>query len=115
MQNKHIPVMLNEIKSFIPNNKRVNIIDGYADSLKINKFDLAIDWGVMYFITKPLFFALDYFFKLFGNYGLAIIAVTVCIRIAFFPLANYSFRSMGKMKLLQPEMTRLKELHKKIK
>jgi len=92
--------------------KRVKAIDGYAESLNINKFDLAIDWGVMYFITKPLFFALDYFFKLLGNYGLAIIAVTVCIRLTFFPLANYSFRSMGKMKLLQPEMIRLKELHK---
>jgi len=92
--------------------KRVQVIDGYAENLNINKFDLAIDWGVMYFLTKPLFFVIDYFFKLLGNYGLAIIAVTVCIRLAFFPLANYSFRSMGKMKLLQPEMTRLKELHK---
>ena len=92
--------------------KRVKTIDGYAESLNINKFDLAIDWGVMYFITKPLFYALDYLFKLLGNYGLAIIAVTICIRLVFFPLANYSFRSMGKMKLLQPEMTRLKELHK---
>ena len=95
--------------------KRVNVIDGYAENLKINKFDLAIDWGFMYFITKPLFFALDYFFRLFGNYGLAIIAVTVCIRLAFFPLANFSFKSMGKMKLLAPEMARLKELHKEDK
>ena len=92
--------------------KRVQVIDGYAENLNINKFDLAIDWGVMYFLTKPLFFVIDYFFKLLGNYGLAIIAVTVCIRLVFFPLANYSFRSMGKMKLLQPEMIRLKELHK---
>ena len=92
--------------------KRVNVIDGYAENLDINKFDLAIDWGFMYFITKPLFFLLDYFFKLLGNYGLAIIAVTVCIRLAFFPLANFSFKSMGKMKLLAPEMARLKELHK---
>ena len=92
--------------------KRVNVIDGYAKSLKVNKFDLAIDWGFMYFITKPLFFALDYFFRLLGNYGLAIIAVTICIRLAFFPLANFSFKSMGKMKLLAPEMARLKELHK---
>ena len=92
--------------------KRVNIIDGYAEKLNINKFDLVIDWGFMYFITKPLFFALDYFFKLLGNYGLAIIAVTVCIRLAFFPLANFSFKSMGKMKLLAPEMARLKELRK---
>ena len=92
--------------------KRVNVIDGYAENLDINKFDLAIDWGFMYFITKPLFFVLDYFFNLLGNYGLAIIAVTICIRLAFFPLANFSFKSMGKMKLLAPEMARLKELHK---
>ena len=92
--------------------KRVNVIDGYAESLKIDKFDLAIDWGFMYFITKPLFFGIDYFFRLLGNYGLAIIAITMCIRLAFFPLANFSFRSMAKMKILQPEMARLKELHK---
>jgi YidC/Oxa1 family membrane protein insertase len=92
--------------------KRVSVVDGYAENLKINKFDLAIDWGFMYFITKPLFYVLDYFFRLLGNYGLAIIAVTVCIRLAFFPLANFSFKSMGKMKLLAPEMARLKELHK---
>ena len=92
--------------------KRVDVIDGYADSLKIDKFDLTIDWGFLYFITKPLFFGIDYFFKLLGNYGLAIIAITICIRLAFFPLANFSFRSMAKMKALTPEMTRLKELHK---
>ena len=92
--------------------KRVDVIDGYAESLKIDKFDLVIDWGFLYFITKPLFFGIDYFFKLLGNYGLAIIAITICIRLAFFPLANFSFRSMAKMKALQPEMVRLKELHK---
>ena len=92
--------------------KEVNVIDGYADSLNINKFDLAIDWGWFYFFTKNFFFAIDYFFKLTGNFGIAIILITACIRILFFPLANYSFRSMAKMKVLQPEMTRLKELHK---
>ena len=92
--------------------KRVDVIDGYAKSLGIDKFDLVIDWGFLYFITKPLFFGIDYFFKLLGNYGLAIIAITICIRLAFFPLANFSFRSMAKMKALQPEMVRLKELHK---
>ncbi|MDC0939921.1 membrane protein insertase YidC [Candidatus Pelagibacter sp.] len=95
--------------------KRVDIIDGYAESLNIDKFDLAIDWGFMYFITKPLFHGIDYFFKLLGNYGLAIIAITICIRLAFFPLANFSFRSMAKMKALQPEMARLKDLHKEDK
>ncbi len=92
--------------------KRVDVIDGYAKSLDIDKFDLVIDWGFLYFITKPLFFGIDYFFKLLGNYGLAIIAITICIRLVFFPLANFSFRSMAKMKALTPEMVRLKELHK---
>ena len=92
--------------------KRVDTIDGYAADLNIDKFDLVIDWGFLYFITKPLFYAIDYFFDLMGNYGLAIIAVTFCIRLVFFPLANFSFRSMAKMKALTPEMTRLKELHK---
>jgi YidC/Oxa1 family membrane protein insertase len=92
--------------------KRVEVIDGYAVSLDIEKFDLAIDWGFLYFITKPLFHGIDYFFRLLGNYGLAIIAITFCIRLAFFPLANFSFKSMAKMKALQPEMVRLKDLHK---
>ncbi len=92
--------------------KEVDVIDGYAENSDIDKFDLAIDWGWFYFFTKNFFFAIDYFFKLTGNFGIAIILITVCIRIVFFPLANYSFRSMAKMKVLQPEMTRLKELHK---
>ena len=104
----------NQIKIIIAA-KEVNIIDGYAEKLNINKFDLAIDWGWFYFIVKPLFFLIDYFFKLTGNFGIAIILITVCIRLAFFPLANYSFRSMAKMKALQPEMARLKELHKEDK
>ena len=95
--------------------KEVNVIDGYAESENINKFDLAIDWGWFYFIVKPLFFAIQYFFNLSGNFGVAIIMITACIRLAFFPLANYSFKSMAKMKVLQPEMKRLKELHKEDK
>ena len=95
--------------------KEVDVVDGYAEKLNINKFDLAIDWGFLYFLTKPIFLISDYFFKLTGNYGIAIILITACIRILFFPLANYSFRSMAKMKVLQPEMVRLKELHKEDK
>ena len=112
------PLTLNENSSveeeikIIVAAKRVDVIDGYAQSLNIDNFDLVIDFGFLYFITKPLFFGIDYFFKLLGNYGLAIIAITICIRLAFFPLANFSFRSMAKMKALQPEMVRLKELHK---
>ena len=104
----------NEIKIIIAA-KEVDVVDGYAEKLNINKFDLVIDWGFLYFLTKPIFLISDYFFKLTGNYGIAIILITVCIRILFFPLANYSFRSMAKMKVLQPEMTRLKELHKEDK
>ena len=101
----------NEIKILLAA-KEVRVIDEYAKKLNIEKLDLVIDWGYLYFLTKPMWFALDYFFKLLGNYGLAIIAVTVCIRIALFPLAQMSFKSMSRMKLLQPEMTRLKEVHK---
>ena len=103
--------LIEETLQIIVAAKRVDVIDGYAESLNIDKFDLTIDWGFLYFITKPLFFGIDYFFKLLGNYGLAIIAITICIRLAFFPLANFSFRSMAKMKALQPEMARLKTLH----
>ena len=104
----------NEIKIIIAA-KEVDIIDGYAENLNISKYDLAIDWGWFYFLVKPLFFIIDYFFELTGNFGIAIILITICIRIVFFPLANYSFKSMAKMKVLQPEMTRLKELHKEDK
>jgi len=101
----------NEIKTFVAA-KEVAVIDGYAEQNNIDKFDLAIDWGWFYFFTKPLFFIIDYFFKLTGNFGLAIVIITALIRLIFFPLANYSFKSMAKMKILQPEMIRLKELHK---
>jgi len=104
----------NEIKTFVAA-KEVAVIDNYAETLGIEKFDLAIDWGWFYFFTKPLFFIIDYFFKLTGNFGLAIIIITALIRLIFFPLANYSFKSMAKMKILQPEMIRLKELHKEDK
>ena len=95
--------------------KEVNTIDAYAAEQKINKFDLVIDWGWFYFFTKPLFFIIDYLFKYSGNFGIAIVIITIGIRLIFFPLANYSFRSMAKMKAVQPEMMRLKELHKEDK
>ena len=101
----------NQLRLFIAA-KEVETIDGYAADQNINKFDLVIDWGWFYFFTKPLFFVIDYLFKLSGNFGIAIVLITLAIRIVFFPLANYSFRSMAKMKAVQPEMVRLKELHK---
>ena len=101
----------NQLRLFIAA-KEVETIDGYAADQNINKFDLVIDWGWFYFFTKPLFFVIDYLFKISGNFGTAIVLLTIAIRLIFFPLANFSFKSMAKMKAVQPEMMRLKELHK---
>ena len=101
----------NTLKIFI-GAKEVYPIDNYTEKEKIDRFDLSIDWGWFYFITKPLFFVIDYIFKIVGNFGVAIIILTLLVRILFFPLNNYSFKSMAKMKVLQPETLRIKELYK---
>jgi YidC/Oxa1 family membrane protein insertase len=82
---------------------------GYNESLQLNHFDLLIDWGWFYFLTKPMFLALDFFFHLVGNFGIAILIVTVLVKILFFPLANKSYASMAKMKAVQPQMAMIKE------
>jgi YidC/Oxa1 family membrane protein insertase len=82
---------------------------GYNQALQLNHFDLLIDWGWFYFITKPMFLALDFFFHLVGNFGIAILIVTVLVKILFFPLANKSYASMAKMKAVQPQMAMIKE------
>ena len=89
--------------------KEVAVVDGYERDLGIKRFDLLIDWGWFYFITKPLFKVMDYFYKLLGNFGLAILLVTVLIKTVFFPLANKSYASMAKMKMVQPAMTAIRE------
>jgi YidC/Oxa1 family membrane protein insertase len=89
--------------------KEVNVVDGYAETYAIPRFDRLIDWGWFYFLTKPLFFALDYFYKLVGNFGVSILIVTVLIKLLLFPLANKSYVAMSKMKKLAPEMQRIKE------
>ena len=102
---------INELRLFVAA-KEVETIDNYAEKQNIKKFDLVIDWGWFYFFTKPLFFVIDYLFKISGNFGTAIVLLTIALRLIFFPLANFSFKSMAKMKAVQPEMMRLKELHK---
>jgi len=92
--------------------KEVNVINSYRDAPGIERFDLMIDWGWFYFITKPLFVALDWLFNLIGNFGLAILAVTVVLKIFFFPLANKSYASMANMKKVQPQLTELRERYK---
>src|SRR3984893_2014084 len=89
--------------------KEVAVVDGYEHGLGIKRFDLLIDWGWFYFITKPLFKAMDYFYRLLGNFGLAILLVTALIKLVFFPLANKSYTSMAKMKVVQPQMQALRE------
>jgi YidC/Oxa1 family membrane protein insertase len=82
---------------------------GYNQALHLNHFDLLIDWGWFYFITKPMFLAIDYFFYLVGNFGIAILIVTVLVKLLFFPLANKSYASMAKMKAVQPEMNMIRQ------
>jgi YidC/Oxa1 family membrane protein insertase len=89
--------------------KEVAVVDAYEKQLGLDRFDRLIDWGWFYFITKPLFWLIDWLFKWLGNFGLAILAVTVIIKIAFFPLANKSYASMAKMKTVQPEMMAIRE------
>ncbi|MBT3395689.1 MAG: membrane protein insertase YidC, partial [Alphaproteobacteria bacterium] len=92
--------------------KEVETLEAYRVGLGIDRFDLAVDWGWLFFLTKPIFQAIEYLFGLIGNFGVAIIVFTAFVRLLFFPLANKSFRSMGKMRMLQPEMTRLREAYK---
>jgi YidC/Oxa1 family membrane protein insertase len=91
--------------------KEVSTIDNYASKLGIKKFDLMIDWGWFYFITKPLFLLIDAIYHWVGNFGVAILIVTVLVKLAFFPLANRSYNSMAKMKKIQPQIAALKDLY----
>jgi len=87
------------------------IIDQYKDQ-GIYRFNLLIDWGWFWFLTQPVFKAIDLIAREVGNFGIAILIITVLFKAAFFPLANRSYESMSKMKKLQPEMERIKEVHK---
>ena len=85
------------------------VVDTYDRQLSLNKFDRLIDWGWFYFITKPMFFLIDWFFHIVGNFGVAILAVTVLVKLVFFPLASKSYASMAKMKAVQPQLAALKD------
>ncbi|KQU64246.1 insertase [Aminobacter sp. DSM 101952] len=89
--------------------KEVAKINAYETDRQIRQFELLIDWGWFYFITKPMFWLIDNLYKLLGNFGLAILATTVIVKAIFFPLANKSYKSMANMKMVQPKMLEIRE------
>ena len=92
--------------------KEVAIVDGYEATLGVERFELLIDWGWFYFLTKPMFFAIKWLFGVFGNFGVAILVVTVLIKLVFLPLANKSYASMSKMKKVQPQLKEIQDRYK---
>lgn len=91
--------------------KEVDIIQNYSENKNLPKFDLIIDWGWFYFISKPLFYILDFLFSYTGNFGVAILLLTVLIKLVFFPVVNRSYVQMAKMRKVQPEIAKMKELY----
>ena len=92
--------------------KKLALLDEVEEDIGAYRFDLAIDFGWFYFLTKPFFYTLNWLSKYLGNFGLAIIGLTIIIKLLFFPLANGSYRSMAKMRALQPKLTELRERYK---
>ena len=92
--------------------KKFDVVEDYQAKHGILKFDLMIDWGWFFFITKPLFRLLAWLYSIVGNFGIAILIATVMVKLAFFPLANKSYVSMSKMKKLQPEMQEIRDRFK---
>jgi len=89
--------------------KRNEILKGYQDELNLPRFTYAIDWGMFWFLTQPIFWVVEFFFGVLGNFGLAILALTFVVKLIMFPLANKSYESLSKMRKLQPLMEEIKK------
>ncbi|MBA3051104.1 MAG: membrane protein insertase YidC [Alphaproteobacteria bacterium] len=119
----HSATMLGESRSIAPGRqitetqrlfagaKRNEILSGYEKSLELPRFIYAIDWGFLFFLTRPIFMLVEFYYGILGNFGLAILALTLTVRLIMFPLANKSYESMSKMRTLQPKMEELKKKH----
>ena len=91
--------------------KRNEILKGYQEELNLPRFVYAIDWGMFWFLTRPIFMVVEFFFGVLGNFGLAILALTFVVKLIMFPLANKSYESLSKMRKLQPLMEEIKKKH----
>ncbi|MBF0665778.1 MAG: membrane protein insertase YidC, partial [Brevundimonas sp.] len=119
----HLAGMLGETYTVQPNTqitetrrlfagaKRNQVLSGYEESLELPRFVYAIDWGFLFFLTRPIFWLIEFFYGFLGNFGLAILALTLTVRLVMFPLANKSYESMSKMRNLQPRMEEIKKKH----
>ena len=103
---------ISEVSHLYAGAKTVPVLNGYKKSLGVPRFDDAVDWGILWFLTKPIFTMLEFFFSHVGNFGIAILMLTIVIRIITFPLANKGFEMGVKMKKIQPELKALQEKHK---
>jgi YidC/Oxa1 family membrane protein insertase len=103
---------VSETTHFFAGAKTVPVLRAYQNELKVERFDWAVDWGNFWFLTRPIFTYLTFLFSHVGNFGVAILLLTVTVRLVFFPLANKQYESMTKMKKVQPQMEALRKLHK---
>ncbi|HZW17056.1 MAG TPA: membrane protein insertase YidC [Brevundimonas sp.] len=102
---------ITETRRLFAGAKRNEILAGYEKSLDLPRFVYAIDWGFLFFLTRPIFWLIEFFYGLLGNFGLAILGLTLVVRLIMFPLANKSYESMSKMRNLQPKMEEIKKKH----
>lgn len=92
--------------------KEFNLLDDYEESTGVRDLDSAVDFGLVWFLARPLYYPIDFFYRNVGNFGLAILLLTICVRILLYPLANKAYSSMSKMRKLQPDTIMLRERYK---